>query len=102
MTGKHTFDESDDSNAKSAATEELPSPEEQRAEVAETVAALAAKADVSTRVQNEASFQADRAKAITQENPQMVAAAVGGVIAALFVTALLRRRRRRSKRIVVL
>ena len=93
MTGKHTYNESADEQS-------VPDVETQRAEVAETVAALAAKADVPTRVQNEASYQAERAKAVTQDNPQMVAAAVGGVIAALFVTVLLRRRRR-SRRIVV-
>lgn len=94
MTNEHTSDKPADENT-------VPDIEEQRADVAETVAALAAKADVSTRLQNEASYQAEKAKAATQENPQMVAAAIGGLVAAVLVTALLRRRRRRSRRIVV-
>lgn len=87
MTGKHTSDDP-------PGFQSVPSVEDQRAEVAETVAALAAKADVSSRVQNEASHQAERAKAVTQENPQVVAA-VTGLVAALVVAIIVRRRRRR-------
>ncbi|MGA9872195.1 MAG: hypothetical protein WBQ44_13775 [Rhodococcus sp. (in: high G+C Gram-positive bacteria)] len=105
MTGKHAETSGasvpDDAHGieETPGIEDAPSIEEQRAEVAETVAALAAKADVPARVQNEAAFQADRAKAVAQENPQILAAAVGGVLAALLVTVILRRRRsRRSYR----
>lgn len=72
-----------------------PSAEEQRAELADTVSALAAKADVSGRLSEEASAQAARASNAVQDNPQIVAAAVGSVIAAIVVTIVLRRRRSR-------
>ncbi|WP_139279787.1 DUF3618 domain-containing protein [Rhodococcoides yunnanense] len=76
-------------------TIEPPPVEQQRADLAETVAALAAKADVPARVANEASFQAGRAKTVAQRNPQVLAAAAGAVLAGLIVTVVLRRRRSR-------
>ncbi|SNT42447.1 DUF3618 domain-containing protein [Rhodococcoides kyotonense] len=91
MSGKHAeTPESDDTTSVGA-----PSVEQQRAEVAETVAALAAKADVPARVANEASFQAGRAKEVAQKNPQVIAAAVGAVLAGAIVTIVIRRRRSR-------
>lgn len=73
----------------------LPDIEQQRADVAETVAALADKADVPARLRNEASLQAERAKTAAQENPQILAAAAGAVLTAVIVTVVLRRRRAR-------
>ncbi|MBY6410381.1 hypothetical protein HQ346_02290 [Rhodococcus sp. BP-252] len=86
MSGKH---------AETPEPDDLPSVEEQRADVAETVAALAAKADVPARVANEASFQAERAKTAAQKNPQVIAAAIGAVVAGTIVTIIIRRRRSR-------
>lgn len=82
-------------SADNSPTEAVPDIEQQRADVAETVAALADKADVPARVRNEASLQAEKAKAAAQENPQILAAAVGAVLTAVVVTVVLRRRRAR-------
>lgn len=74
--------------------------EEQRAELAETVAALAEKADVPSRVRDSAAAQADRAKTVAENNPQTLllsGAAVFGVALTVF-TVRRRRAKRRSQR----
>jgi hypothetical protein len=88
---KHVASSSDTSS-----TEAVPDIEQQRADVAETVAALADKADVPARVRNEASLQAGKATAAVQDNPQILAAALGAVATAVVVTVVLRRRRART------
>ncbi|WP_338888528.1 DUF3618 domain-containing protein [Rhodococcus sovatensis] len=88
MTGKHA-----DASAHSNHPE--PSVEEQRAELAETVAALADKADVPTRVRNEAVAQASKASEAVKDNPNIVAGIVGAVLTGVLVTVVLRRRRAR-------
>ncbi len=89
MTGKHS-DETQPLN------EQSPSVDELRAELSETVAALAAKADVPTRVHDSASASVEKAKTTAEANPGIVAAlaaaAIGAVIAYVVV------RRRKSKR----
>ncbi|MFI8566263.1 DUF3618 domain-containing protein [Rhodococcus sp. NPDC078407] len=77
-------------------SDQPPSIEEQRSELAETVSALAAKADVPTRVSNEASRQAARASDAVRERPGATAGVAGAVVAVLLVTLLLRRRRTRK------
>ncbi|KZF09402.1 hypothetical protein A2J03_02460 [Rhodococcus sp. EPR-157] len=88
MTDKHA-----DASAESNQTE--PSVDAQRAELAETVSALAAKADVPTRVRNEATVQASKASDAVKNNPNIVAGIVGAVLTSVLVTVLLRRRRAR-------
>ncbi len=73
-----------------------PSVEDQRAELAETVSALAAKADVPTRVSNEAAYQASRASTAVQDHRGAAAGIVGAIVAAVVVTVVLRRRRSRK------
>ncbi|MDJ0361859.1 DUF3618 domain-containing protein [Rhodococcus sp. H29-C3] len=91
MTGKHI--EPNASTEHTPVSEFEPSVETQRAELADTVAALAAKADVPTRVQNSANAQIQKAKAIAQENPQILAASAGSLLGAIIVLIVLRRRR---------
>lgn len=78
-------------------TDPTASVEDQRADLAETVSALAAKADVPARVSNEAAHQTARASTAIQNNPTAVAGVVGTVVAALIVTIVLRRRRANRK-----
>ncbi|MBY4126951.1 DUF3618 domain-containing protein [Rhodococcus fascians] len=77
-------------------SDQPPSIEDQRSDLAETVSALAAKADVPTRVGNEASRQATRASEAVRSRPGIAAGAVGVVVTAVLVTILLRRRRTRK------
>ena len=77
-------------------SDQPPSIEEQRSDLAETVSALAAKADVPTRVSDEASRQAARASDAVRRSPGATAGAAGAVVAALLVAILLRRRRTRK------
>ncbi|MBY3987640.1 DUF3618 domain-containing protein [Rhodococcus fascians] len=77
-------------------SDQPPSIEEQRSELAETVSALAAKADIPTRVGNEASRQATRASDAVRSKPGTAAGAVGVVVAAVLVAFVLRRRRTRK------
>lgn len=72
------------------------SAEQQRAEIADTVSALAANADIPARVSNEAAFQTTRATNAVQQHPSAAAGVVGAVIAGIIVTVLLRRRRSRK------
>ncbi|MCX5044133.1 DUF3618 domain-containing protein [Aldersonia sp. NBC_00410] len=71
-------------------TDHTPDIEEQRAEIAATVEALAAKADVPTRLRSATEVQRRK----LQDNAPLVAAAVGGVVAAVVVIVILRRRNR--------
>lgn len=87
---KHVARSVDNSSAEPA-----PDIEQQRADIAETVAALADKADVPTRLRNEAALQAGKAQTAVQDNSQIFAAAVGAALAAVVVTVVLRRRRAR-------
>ncbi|MEK8073237.1 hypothetical protein CH260_04750 [Rhodococcus sp. 05-2256-B2] len=73
----------------------VPDIEQQRAELAETVAALADKVDVPARVRSEATVQAEKAKTLAQDNPQVAAAAVGTLVAAVVLVVFSRRRRAR-------
>lgn len=93
---------------------ETPSVEEQRAELAATVEALAAKADVPTRVKGAAIEQAHHLKEAATEQahhvkgaashqahnlrdrPEIIAAAVGVVIGAAVILGISRRRRSRK------
>lgn len=105
MTGKHT-----DASANIPPAATLPDPEPsvetQRAELADTVAALAGKADVPTRIQNSAHAQIQKAKTFATDNPQIqkaktfaegnpqiLAASAGSLGAALVLLIILRRRR---------
>ena len=71
-------------------TEQTPTVETQRAELAATVEALAAKADVPTRMREAVHERQHRLRA----HAPVVAATVGGLVAAIVVTALLSRRTR--------
>lgn len=64
-----------------------------RAELADTVEALAAKADVKGRLQDAAPSSPQEAVGVAERNP----AVVGGVAGALVLLVLLRRRRRRRR-----
>ncbi|AZI65989.1 DUF3618 domain-containing protein [Rhodococcus erythropolis] len=81
-----------------ASTDPERSVEEQRADLADTVAALAAKADVPARVQDSANAQLHEAKAFAKENPQILTAVSLGI--ALVALIIFRRKRshRRSDR----
>lgn len=91
MTEKHT--DPTPPTAHAPGSEPEPGVETQRAELADTVAALAAKADVPTRVQNSANAQIQKAKTIAQENPQILAASAGSLAVAVVALIILRRRR---------
>ncbi|MDV6271669.1 DUF3618 domain-containing protein [Rhodococcus globerulus] len=66
--------------------------EEQRADLADTVAALAAKVDVPARVQDRANAQLHDAKDFARENPQILTAISLGIV----LVALIIFRRKRS------
>ncbi|WP_338890217.1 hypothetical protein [Rhodococcus sovatensis] len=74
------------------ASSESTSAEQQRAEIADTVSTLAAKADIPARVSNEAVFQTTRATNAAQQHPSAVAGIVGAVVAGIVVTVVLRRK----------
>ncbi|KOS56011.1 DUF3618 domain-containing protein [Rhodococcus rhodochrous] len=86
------------------AADAVPSVEQQRAELAETVEALAHKVDVPARAKSAAQEKVHEVQVKAQERPQIVAAVVGGIVAALVVGRVARRRgkrktvRRRRKR----
>lgn len=65
--------------------------EAQRADLAHTVAALAAKADVPARVQGSANARLQQVKALAGENPQILTAVALGVV--LVASVILRRKR---------
>lgn len=94
MTGKHA---SNTPPPEDGSAREFPDISEQRAEIAETVAALAEKADVPARVRNEATFQVDKAKTLTEDNPAVVAATAIGALAALVALMLWLRRRNKQR-----
>lgn len=77
--------------------------EEQREELADTVAALAEKLDVSTRVSDAAKEQTDKVAAVAhdgietvKQNPQTAGISLAGAVAAVVVVLLVRRRRARK------
>lgn len=88
MTGKH-------SNEPQIANEQTPDVDELRAELSETVAALAAKADVSTRVHDSASASIEKAKTTAESNPGIVAALAAAAIGAVITYVVVRRRKSR-------
>ncbi len=94
MTGKHASNTPPPDDGPAG---DFPDISEQRAEIAETVAALADKADVPARVRNEATFQVDKAKSLTEDNPTIVAATAIGALAALVGLVLWRRRRNKQR-----
>ncbi|AKE88909.1 MULTISPECIES: DUF3618 domain-containing protein [Rhodococcus] len=84
------------------AADAVPSVEQQRAELAETVEALAHKVDVPARAKSAAQEKVHEVQVKAQERPQIVAAVVGGIVAALVVGRVARRRgKRNGKRKVV-
>ena len=88
MTGKH-------SNEAHTSNEQAPSVDELRAELSETVAALAAKADVPTRVHDSASASVEKAKTTAESNPGIVAALAAAAIGAVIAYVVVRRRKSR-------
>lgn len=94
MTGNHT---DPDENVPPVAPSDDPahSVDEQRAALAETLAALAAKANITTRAHNGVNSQLQQAKTLVGEKPQILVAASLGV--ALVAVIVLRRRRSHGK-----
>ncbi|ORM25159.1 DUF3618 domain-containing protein [Williamsia sp. 1135] len=82
------------------ADDQTPPPpvEQQRAELAETVEALAQKLDVPTRVKSAAADTAHTAQVKAIENQQPLAAfGAAGVVAIIAIVLLRRRRRSKGK-----
>jgi hypothetical protein len=79
---------------------DLPPVEEQRAELAQTVDALAQKFDVPTRVKTAAADTAHTAQIKAKDNQQVLATS-GAIGAVLLVLLVVVRRRRSKKREIV-
>lgn len=79
---------------------DVPPVEEQRAELAETVDALAQKFDVPTRVKTAAADTAQTAQIKAKDNQQVLATS-GAIGAVLLVLLVVVRRRRSKKRKIV-
>lgn len=92
MTGSHENPSENIPPVAPAPADAERSVEAQRAELADTVAALAAKADVPARVQDSANVRLQQAKALAGENPQILTAVSLGIV----LVALIIFRRRRS------
>ncbi|MCE4267710.1 DUF3618 domain-containing protein [Rhodococcus globerulus] len=91
MTGSHDNPSENIPPGVTASPDPERSVEAQRADLADTVAALAAKADVPTRVQDSANVRLQKAKALAEENPQILTAVSLGIV--LVALIILRRKR---------
>jgi hypothetical protein len=73
-----------------------PPVEEQRAELAETVDALAQKFDVPTRVKTAAADTAHTAQVKAKDNPQLLAASGAAAVLMLGLVLVIRRRSKKK------